>query len=64
MLPEVWIQFHYTAPFTVVSVILLAAATRTLWFRMADARIPNQVRGLAVTVGLVVLFTPLMSHYL
>jgi hypothetical protein len=60
MLPEVWIQFHYTAPFTVVSVILIVASARALWYRLAVARL----RGPVFALSLVILFGPLLFHYM
>ncbi len=64
MLPEAWIQFHYTAPFTVVAVILLVAAARGLWYRLALAEMPTAARGLAFSAALMILFAPLMFHYM
>jgi hypothetical protein len=60
MLPEVWIQFHYTAPFTAVSVILIVASARALWYRLAVARF----RGPVFALSLVILFGPLLFHYM
>jgi hypothetical protein len=64
MLPEAWIQFHYTAPFTVVSVILMVGIARALWYRLAFASIPAALRGLAVSVSLVVFIGPFLFHYM
>jgi len=60
MLPEVWILFHYTAPFTIVSVILIVASARALWYRLAVARF----RGPVFALSLVILFGPLLFHYM
>ena len=60
MLPEVWIQLHYTAPFTVVSVILIVASARALWYRLATARL----RAPILVASLVLLFGPFLFHYL
>ena len=64
MLPEAWIQLHYTAPFTVVAVILMVTIARALWYRLACASAPNAIRGLAVAVSLVILVAPLLFHYM
>jgi hypothetical protein len=64
VVPEVWIQFHYTAPFTIVSVILIVAATRALWYRLGAAQAPKQIRGLIFAASLVILFAPLLFHYI
>jgi hypothetical protein len=60
MLPEVWIQFHYTAPFTIISVILIVASALALWYRLAVARF----RGPVFALCLVILFGPLLFHYM
>jgi hypothetical protein len=64
MVPEAWIQLHYTAPFTVIAVILMVAIARALWYRLAFAKVPKPVRGLAVAVSMVVLLAPLLFHYM
>jgi hypothetical protein len=64
MLPELWVQFHYAAPFTIVSIILIVAATRALWFRLAAAQAAKPIRGLAFAASLAVLFVPLLFQYM
>lgn len=38
LLPEVFVQAHYTAPFTAVELILIVACARALWYRMGASR--------------------------
>jgi len=59
LLLEVWINGHYTAPYTVVELILIVAAGRAMWYRLAASR----GRGLAFLAVTIVLFTPLAMDY-
>jgi hypothetical protein len=59
LLPEVWINGHYTAPYTIVELILIVAAARALWYRIAASR----ARGLAFVSLLIVLLVPLAISY-
>ena len=59
LLPEVWINGHYTAPYTIVELILIVAATRALWYRIAA----SPARGLAFVSLLIVLLVPLAISY-
>ena len=59
LLPEVWMRGHYTAPYTIVELILIVAAARALWYRIAASR----ARGLAFVSLLIVLLVPLAISY-
>jgi hypothetical protein len=59
LLPEVWVNGHYTAPYTIVELILIVAAARALWYRIAASR----ARGLAFVSLLIVLLVPLAISY-
>ncbi len=59
LLPEVWINGHYTAPYTIVELILIVAAARAVWYRIAASR----ARGLAFVSLLIVLLVPLAISY-
>jgi hypothetical protein len=59
LLPEVWINAHYTAPYTIVELILIVAAARAVWYRIAASR----ARGLAFVSLLIVLLVPLAISY-
>ena len=59
LLPEVWVNGHYTAPFTIVELILIVAAARAVWYRIAASR----ARGLAFVSLLIVLLVPLAISY-
>ncbi len=64
MLPEVYIQWHYTAPFTAAAVILVVVILRALWYRLAFANAPRPVQGFVFAASLVILIAPLMFHYM
>ncbi len=59
LLPEVWMRGHYTAPYTIVELILIVAAARALWYRIAASR----ARGPAFVSLLIVLLVPLAISY-
>jgi len=59
LFPEIYQNAHYSAPFTVVELILIVAAGRALWYRLATLR----WRGPAFLLALIVLFTPLSIGY-
>ena len=59
LLLETWINGHYTAPYTAVELILIVAAGRALWYRMAASR----ARGLVFLGATILLFTPLAMDY-
>jgi len=59
LLLEVWIHGHYTAPYTSVELILIVAAGRALWYRLATSRwrVPTYL------AALVLVFAPLAWDY-
>ena len=59
LLPEVWMRGHYTAPYAIVELILIVAAARAVWYRIAASR----ARGLAFVSLLIVLLVPLAISY-
>jgi len=59
LLPEVWIHPHYAAPFTAVELILIVAAARAMWYRLAAYR----WRGPVFVAVLLLLFIPLGAEY-
>jgi hypothetical protein len=59
LLPEVWIHPHYVAPFTAVALILIVAAGRAMWYRLAAYR----WRGPIFIAVLLLLFIPLGAEY-
>ena len=60
LLPETFVQAHYTAPFTCVELILIVACARTVWYRMAASRLAGPM-----CLGLLlVLLPPLVIDYI
>ena len=59
-LPEVWIQGHYAAPFQIVYLILIVAAARAVWYRLACHAWGRPVTGVLIAL----LLAPLFMHYL
>jgi len=53
---------HYTAPFTCVMLILIVAALRAVWYRLARMESPR-LRGLLAGLAMTVLFTFLALDY-
>ncbi|MGH9645292.1 MAG: hypothetical protein ACRD4E_00625 [Bryobacteraceae bacterium] len=56
---EVWMNGHYSAPYTAVELILIVAAGRALWYRLAATR----WRGPVFLTALIILFVPLGVDY-
>lgn len=60
LLPETFVQSHYTAPFTCVELILVVACARAVWYRIAASR-----RAGPLFFGLLlVLLPPLVIDYI
>ena len=59
LIPEIFPYPHYSAPFTAAELILIVAAGRAMWYRLAAAH----WRGPIFLVALIVLFTPLGVDY-
>jgi len=57
--PELWTEGHYSAPFTPVHLILIVAAGRAMWYRVASVR----RRAMVLLPALVLLFAPLGVSY-
>jgi len=57
--PELWMEGHYSAPFTPVHLILIVAAGRAIWYRVASAR----RRALVLLPSLILVFAPLGVTY-
>ncbi len=60
LVPEVWVNAHYTAPYTIVELILIVAGARAVWYRIAASR----MRGPAFLSTLIILLVPLAISYM
>ncbi len=49
LLPEVWVMSHYGAPFFIVTMILIVAAGRALWYRAAATPLGRAAFGIVLT---------------
>jgi hypothetical protein len=62
MFTEVFIFPHYTAPFTCALLILIVAALRTFWYRLARTK-SVRLRGLVAGLAMLLLFPLLAMDY-
>jgi hypothetical protein len=59
LFPEVWAAGHYSAPFTVVHLILIVGTGRTLWYRVATV----PWRAIVLPIAFLLAFAPLGVLY-